>query len=357
MRKTPQSDPDLPPSASSTPILPPAPRSAHLTRKPARRLSKAELEQILGGLEVSFVKLTECLISDGWRLQLDPVDLPGLHYVLAGNGTMTFENGESASLSPHTLVIQPSGQEARVDVPGVDAIGQRTSPQDLLKQIGDGNTIPRRFVAGDGAPTLIFICGYFRVQHGGAVDLFKRLTAPIVEAFATGDGLDSVLREATAELLRQDLGAGVMTSALMKRVLVQLFRRALMSTKAWVDNLAILGDEQISRAFSEIVARPGDNHSVHTLAQTAGLSRSIFMARFSALFGQSPMAVLRDLRMRRAAFLLATDNYQVDQVAHLVGYANRSSFCRAFYNAHGHYPSVYQTHERERLKRAAVPDD
>lgn len=126
-----------------------------------------------------------------------------------------------------------------------------------------------------------------------------------------------------------------------------MFRRALMSTNVWVDNLAILGDAQVSRAFAAMVAKPGAKHSVQTLAQTAGLSRSIFMARFSDLFGQSPMMVLRGLRMRQAAMLLASDEHQVDQVAHLVGYANRSSFCRAFRKCHGHHPSAHPKHRHD----------
>ena len=325
------------------------PHAGRPARMPFKRPARDELEELLEGLDVSFIKLTECLIDEGWRLPLSPVDLPGLHYVLTGHGVMTFEDGNSSPISPHTLVIQPPGQQAWVDVPRAEAVRFTAGPDTLLAQVGDGDAIPRRFAAGDGAPALIFICGYFRVQHGRTVDLFAQLTAPIVEAFDTGEGLDGVLKAALAELLRQDLGTGIMTAALMKQVLVQLFRRALTSRKAWVDNFAILGDAQISRAFAAMVARPGTSHSVLTLTQTAGLSRSIFVARFSKLFGQSPMAVLRGLRMRRAAALLATDDYHIDQVAHLVGYANRSSFCRAFRKAYGHHPSAHIL-QRERLK-------
>lgn len=215
------SSPDRSQSVRRRPSSEPGSRSARQAQTSAKRLSRVGLENLLSTLDVSFVKLTECLISDGWRLPLSPVSLPGLHYVLSGRGVMTFENGESAPLSPHTLVIQPSGQKARVDVPETDAVLHTAGPETILNQIGDGDEIPRRFAAGSGTPALIFICGYFRVEHGRAVDLFARLTAPVVEAFDRGEGLDALLKAATAELLRQDLGMGIMTSALMKQVLVQ----------------------------------------------------------------------------------------------------------------------------------------
>jgi AraC family transcriptional activator of mtrCDE len=104
----------------------------------------------------------------------------------------------------------------------------------------------------------------------------------------------------------------------------------------------MLGDPQIARAFAEMITHPELPHSVECLAQTAGLSRSVFMARFTRLFGKPPKATLRDLRMRRAAVLLANCGLSVDQIVHGVGYASRSSFSRTFRKIHGCDPSEYR---------------
>jgi AraC family transcriptional activator of mtrCDE len=84
-----------------------------------------------------------------------------------------------------------------------------------------------------------------------------------------------------------------------------------------------------------MLARPGEPHTVESLARTSGLSRSSFMSRFRRAFGDSPMTVLRQLRMRRARTLLATGSLTIDQVASAVGYSSRSSFHRAFRKAFG----------------------
>jgi AraC family transcriptional activator of mtrCDE len=70
------------------------------------------------------------------------------------------------------------------------------------------------------------------------------------------------------------------------------------------------------------------------------------MARFASVMGRSPMIVLRDLRMRRAAQTLEVSSLSVGQVAHEGGYASRSSFVRAFREAYGVDPSEYRTRLR-----------
>jgi transcriptional regulator GlxA family with amidase domain len=51
------------------------------------------------------------------------------------------------------------------------------------------------------------------------------------------------------------------------------------------------------------------------------------------------MTVLRQLRMRRARALLATQNFTTERVAAAVGYASRSSFHRAFQKTYGKPPT------------------
>ena len=200
----------------------------------------------------------------------------------------------------------------------------------------------RRFVAGDGGTHIMLICGYFRASYGGSIDLFAPLPSAIVEHFDFADQLCDKLKLAMAELIAQEVGMRAMATCLLKQVLVTLLRRSLSSMNLWVERFSILGDPQIARAFADMAARPGFPHSVQSLAQTAGLSRSAFMARFTQLLGKSPMVTLRDLRMRQAAKLLTASNLSVDQVAHCVGYKSRSSFFRAFLQIFGNDPSDYR---------------
>jgi AraC family transcriptional activator of mtrCDE len=109
-----------------------------------------------------------------------------------------------------------------------------------------------------------------------------------------------------------------------------------------MERFALLGDPQIARAFADMVARPGAQHTVASLADAAILSRSAFMARFSAALGQSPMQVLRDIRMRQAAAQLRAGDLSLDQVARHAGYASRGAFVRAFREVFDTGPAEYR---------------
>jgi AraC family transcriptional activator of mtrCDE len=313
----------------------------HRDEGPLLRTSGPDLDRLLSALEVEFVRLSECLVSRGWRLSLGGPDVPGLHYTVAGAGRLTIPGRTPIPLHAHTLVVLPAGQQFSIDalpttpaahVPTVNGREQEFPPGAL-----------RRYVAGDGEPDLILICGYFRATYGVGIDLFSRLASPIVEQFDVADHVDDRLRSALAELIAQEVGMGSMTTTLLKQVLVTLLRRSLRSTGLWVERFALWSDPQIARAFVEMVTRPGAPHRVETLAQIAGLSRSAFMARFADVFARSPMAVLRSLRMRRAAGLLVTDKgSSIDQAAAQAGYSSRSSFCRAFRSVYGCDPTEYR---------------
>jgi AraC family transcriptional activator of mtrCDE len=292
-------------------------------------------------LEVDFVKLAECLVSPGWRLILRGSGATGIHYNLGGSGRILIGNHEPIEIRPHTLVIAPRGEQLVIEASPNRALqGDAPTVQGMLPETAP-NSI-RRFVAGEGGPQIMLICGYFSALFGSSVDLFAALPSPIVEHFTPDDQVDVRLDAALKELVAQEVGTGAMVAALLKQVLITLLRRSLGDMDLWFERFAILSDSQIARAFADMVARPGAPHSVDSLARKAGLSRSVFMARFTNCFGRSPITILRDLRMRLAGHLLASGDRTIEQIFSEVGYSSRSSFVRAFREAHGQDPSSYR---------------
>jgi AraC family transcriptional activator of mtrCDE len=81
---------------------------------------------------------------------------------------------------------------------------------------------------------------------------------------------------------------------------------------------------------------------VQSLAQSAGMSRSAFMSRFTAVLGRAPMSMLRDLRLRQAALELTTTTTPIEVIAHGAGYRSRSSFARRFAKVYGKDPTEYR---------------
>lgn len=317
----------------------------NVVKRPISRISAADLDNLMNGLEVNLVGLAECLISPGWALSFSAAETPTIHYNLSGSAKLVIGDSPPIILAPHTLVIVPPLQAFQIE----SGDGCReTSPDRVVEAKGLCDQESRalvRHVAGGEERQVIMICGCFRAAYGAFTDLFATLTSPMIERFDASDQLDDKLKSALSELVAQEVGMGAMTAALLKQVLITLLRRSLSSVNLWVERFSMLSDPQVARAFSDMVARPGAPHSIQSLANTAGLSRSAFMVRFAEIVGDSPMVVLRQLRMRRSLVLLTAGILSVDQIARNVGYANRSSFLRAFRKIYGVGPSGCQSAE------------
>ena len=87
-------------------------------------------------------------------------------------------------------------------------------------------------------------------------------------------------------------------------------------------------------------AMPNPEFSIGDLAHALHASPRQLTRRLKALTGESPGAMIRRLRIGRAAHLL-TEGHTVAEVADAVGFRSRSHFGKAFQCAYGVTPSEY----------------
>lgn len=312
-----------------------------VSRKPSiPRVSARDIDELISLLDIQVIRLSQCLVGEGYVLEMDGREATGIHYILSGEGRMHIEKAGTVPLSPHTLLILPPLHALKVEVPTGRAGVAPTvvNGRDQSRVVDSVN----RFRAGANEPEIVMVCGHFKASYGTSINLFQELVTPIVEQFDASDRMDVYLRTAFDELVSQQVGAGAVSGALLKQVIVAIVRRSLGSSCVWMERFALLGDAQIARAFASMVARPGAPHSVESLAEAARLSRSTFMARFSVTLGQSPMRALRNIRMRHAAIQLRSSDLSLDQVASNAGYESRAAFVRAFKEAFNAGPAEYR---------------
>ena len=167
---------------------------------------------------------------------MDAANAPALHYNISGKGRLIVRGCAPVELKPHTLVILPSGVPLRIEADGYHRGQQNLRTIDGKVAAVSGKSV-NYVVAGEGEPEIILICGFFDAHYGSAIDLFGTLSTPIVEQFAESDRLDATLKSALAELIEQEVGAGAMSAALLKLVIVNLLRRSLHSMNAWVERM------------------------------------------------------------------------------------------------------------------------
>ena len=288
-------------------------------------MPRTSFELLMSSLDVSVVDLGRGSAMSSAPLSAAPSEFASIHYCLSGRGSLELGQPSAVDLYPGRLIVVPPRRPICVRTAVSE---ERLAAVTVPKQAG---------CVGDAelcnSQSIKLISGRFRALYGGSLDLFAALSYPIAEQFDDGDAVGRRLELAVAEVEAQDVGSEAITRTLLKQVLVMLFRRAGRSGSSWIACLTPLNDPQIARAFAEMVANPGAPHTVQSLSRLAALSRSSFMARFHSALGCPPMVVLRQLRMRQAEGMLGSNLFSIEQIAYQVGYANRSSFARAYRQA------------------------
>lgn len=74
---------------------------------PILRISPADLDTLVGTLEVRHVILEECTLKGDRRFEPGNDGMTRLYYGMWGTGSLTTSNGLSIAISQHTLVVVP----------------------------------------------------------------------------------------------------------------------------------------------------------------------------------------------------------------------------------------------------------
>lgn len=296
--------------------------------------------------EVNVRSVVYCLsdFAAPWGFSVEPSLVAKFHLILDGAAELTVGRTAPLPLAVGDLVLLPHGHGHTItDQPG--------SPVRQLDAILADNPVDksgRLRYGGDGRRTRL-LCGGFELQPALPDELAAFL--PPVLALDSSTGLARWLEPLFA-LLEEQSQAGAPGAAAIFAKLADVFvTQALRSYLATADGLArpVVSDPGISQTVRLLRERPQAQWSVQAMAQCAGMSRTSFTTRFRTVVGQSPMAYLAELRLRRAAGYLSTTTKSMREIAHLTGYENEASFSKAFSRLFGRPPGEY------RRERSAAP--
>jgi AraC-like DNA-binding protein len=134
-------------------------------------------------------------------------------------------------------------------------------------------------------------------------------------------------------------GAALMISRLIDLVVIRALRSWVHQghTSGWLGGLS---DARIASALKAIHERPMQRWSIKALAGIAGMSRSNFCERFTALVGRSPLRYHNEWRLALARDLLAKRSARVGEIGLSIGYESEAAFSRAYKRLFGHSPRV-----------------
>ncbi|GAB2920231.1 hypothetical protein GCM10027093_68690 [Paraburkholderia jirisanensis] len=301
------------------------------------------LDHLLATLDLGVVNFSMCDIRNGWGVRFEACSTASLHYCLSGGGALVMGEAERIALDAHSFVLLPPGVVYRIDAPG------RSEARSVDRaRVGGGlarETVPTVQV-GDGREGVVTACGELDLGFSLATDPFNTLSRPLVTRFDAASGLRDQFVMLLAESARPGPGSRVLVEALLKQCLVMALRRHIDDGGAELPWAAGLANPRLAAALETIFERYAHALSVERLAEIAVMSRSAFAAQFMKAFGQPPMAMLKAVRLRRAAELLATTTLPVADVARAVGLSSRSNFSVAFHELYRVDPTTFRQQSR-----------
>jgi len=293
-----------------------------------------DLDRLLGELDIEVELFATCEVANGWRLHLPKPPATMVHFVLRGSGRVTVLGGESHDFCPQHLGVIPKETEHVLAVGAAD--------HDVVVPVSPARGEVPHIVAGETGELQV-ACGLVSLQYG-TLGLFDHLHDALIVDLSKSPRMTGVFETLLDEQSNPGAGSSALTAALMQQCLVQVFRVLHEDPDSSLPWLSALSDPRLSAVIDRVVRDPGADHTVESLASVAALSRSAFAKRFTDVVGVSPMALVRRVRLDRAAHRLLTDREaSMEQVASSVGFSSRSQFSKAFRVQHGVSPSAWRT--------------
>lgn len=294
------------------------------------------IDKLLTNLAIHVEPFAICQLDTGWRLGLPgPPDVM-VHFVLKGSGLVRGPKSQTHHLGPNFFAIVPAGAPHALEANGVVQYELRIEDPPAEKPVHQITA------GGSGAPIMVVACGLLFARFGESLGLFDHLRDIIAVDMSDTTEVAAAFRGILAEQSKPDLGSDVLTAALMSQCLVYLFRHLCADAHHRFPWLTALKDQRLGRAIDHILENPADNHTVESLADIAGMSRSAFAQHFALSLGCTPMAMVHAVRMQRAADMLRKGLLSIDKISHHVGYASRSQFSKAFKKHIGVPPNEFR---------------
>ncbi|KDN56701.1 hybrid sensor histidine kinase/response regulator transcription factor [Flavobacterium seoulense] len=108
-------------------------------------------------------------------------------------------------------------------------------------------------------------------------------------------------------------------------------------------------DEEIMQKIMLSIEENMDNNefSVEDLGSIIGLNRTTFYYKIKSLTGFSPVEFIRDVRIKRAAQLLANSQLLIKEIAYMTGFSDMKYFTKSFKNKYNLTPTEYRQKHKE----------
>ncbi|MFN8575969.1 MAG: AraC family transcriptional regulator [Candidatus Sericytochromatia bacterium] len=193
-------------------------------------------------------------------------------------------------------------------------------------------------------PILTIVSGAYQLWNDPIHALFNDLPSWKIINYNDINYLDSLqncLKIISKELEANQLGSETIISSLLDVMFNLILRKIINNEENNVWSHAFK-DPVISKVLKLMHSYPDKEWTVESLAQSAGLSRAGFALKFKQILSDTPLNYLTTLRIFKASDLLDKTDYNLEKIAHLVGYKDAFSFSKTFKRVTGISPKNFR---------------
>jgi AraC-like DNA-binding protein len=275
-----------------------------------------------------------------WGLRFPAVGGTTFHVLLRGGCWLLPPDGQPVPMAPGDVTLLRHGSTvALADDPATPLTDFRPAAW------RPGQTIGRVDVEGPGERSLL-ICGAYQLGRTRPHPLLAQLPDVLLLRASETPGLAATVALLGAELEEARPGQDGVVPALVDALLLLILRgwieRSARAEEAVLGWPGALTDPAIGGALTLLHDDPARAWTVAELGDRAGLSRSAFAQRFTALVGEPPLTYLTWWRMTIAGRLLRESDAPLSAVAQRVGYGSEFAFAKAFKREFGVAPGRWR---------------
>ena len=269
------------------------------------------------------------------------------HLILQGQAVLAVPGQPELALQAGDIVVFPHGSAHTLQLHGEGAapVHEVVSTHALRTVVNDGA----------GAATDI-LCGQFTWESQVSQALLATLP-PCLLVRTHGNhqlaGLQALMQLLQQEAEQDRPGAATVLAQLSSALFAMLMRAWLEQKDQPPGLFAVLAERRLQAALQAMLARPGQDWNLSSLAATCHMSRANFARVFRQVAGTTPAALLQQLRMAQAAQWLLQDGRPVADIGEQAGYQSEAAFNRVFKRHFGMGPGQYR--RTGNLMRGAPP--
>lgn len=190
-------------------------------------------------------------------------------------------------------------------------------------------------------------CANLQFDGGAANPIASALPRFVCLPLAQIEGAEGVLSLLFEEAFNHRCGRGALVDRLFEVVLIQVLRHLMETGQIRSGMLAGMAHPKLRHALIAMHEQPATEWSLEALAETAGMSRSVFADTFRGVVGSTPGAYLQSWRVSLAQQALRRGR-PLKMIAIDVGYGSEAALSRAFKAHSGLAPREWKL-EQERV--------